>query len=128
MSSSKAILFDSFSDPVSAHILRSKFEDAGVHSFIKGENSHLYSQVPVAIEVWINEHDLDRALQVFHKEHPELHPPCPICESNKVRIHLDFGSEQKSFWKHIKDAFISNYNQSKTQYKCYNCNNTFTEE
>ncbi len=128
MANNNTILFDSFSDPVSAHILRSKFEDAGIHSFLKGENSHLYSQIAVPIEVWIYEQDLDKALQVFHKEYPGLHPPCPICQSTEVRIHLDYAESNKSFWKHLKDAFVSNYKSSKTQYKCYNCGNTFTED
>ena len=68
----KIITFQTYYDPMLAHIIRTRLEDAGVPCFIADENAitayPFYNQAIGGIKLKIFEHDLERCNEILAEE------------------------------------------------------------
>ena len=68
----KIITFETFYDPMLAHIIRTRLEDAGIDCFIADENTigaqPFYNQAIGGIKIKIFERDLERCREVLAED------------------------------------------------------------
>ncbi|RWY50900.1 putative signal transducing protein [Mucilaginibacter gilvus] len=68
----KIITFERYYDPMLAHIIRTRLEDAGIPCFIADENTvsahPFYNQAIGGIKIKIFEHDLERCRGVLAED------------------------------------------------------------
>jgi hypothetical protein len=68
----KIITFESYYDPMLAHIIRTRLEDAGINCFIADENTLVaqpfYNQAVGGIKIKIFERDLERCREILAED------------------------------------------------------------
>ncbi|RFZ84916.1 DUF2007 domain-containing protein [Mucilaginibacter terrenus] len=68
----KIITFDSYYDPMLAHIIRTRLEDAGIPCFIADENTlgaqPFYNQAVGGVKIKIFERDLEKCQQILAED------------------------------------------------------------
>jgi hypothetical protein len=68
----KIITFESYYDPMLAHIIQTRLEDSGISCFIADENilaaQPFYNQATGGIKIKIFERDLERARQILAED------------------------------------------------------------
>nr|WP_294950033.1 DUF2007 domain-containing protein [uncultured Mucilaginibacter sp.] len=68
----KIITFESYYDPMLAHIIRTRLEDAGIDCFMADENTigaqPFYNQAIGGIKIKIFERDLERCREVLSED------------------------------------------------------------
>jgi hypothetical protein len=139
----KIITFESYHDPMLAHIIRTKLEAAGIPCFIEQDSmsglNPVYNQAVsgLKLKVLVFERDLEKCHEVLAEdnsidpeEHLEIDPEtldaiiCPFCEStNVVRIE----SEERPDWLNTLYRFfaavIPFYDPKR--WHCNNCKQDF---
>jgi cytochrome c peroxidase len=133
----KIVTFESYYDPMLAHIVRTRLEDNGIQCFIADDTAFathpLYNSTAGGIKVKVFEKDLERCREILasdpelnEKEYQEVDDEnntfvvCPNCAStNIVSITEDKG---KGFFS----SLINMANPFHTQ-KNWHCNNCQTD-
>ncbi|TSD67131.1 DUF2007 domain-containing protein [Inquilinus sp. KBS0705] len=136
----KIITFESYYDPMLAHIIRTKLEDNGINCFIADENTiganPLYNQAVGGIKLKIFERDLERCLEILAQE-DDLHEQdhfeideetasaviCPFCASTNVSYGVTV--EKKSNWLTSLLSSIFVPFTTPKQWHCFNCQRDF---
>ncbi len=135
------ITFQTFYDPMLAHIIRTKLEDEGIKCFITDENSALlnplYNQALGGIKLKIFAADMERCQAIIAAddalqgaEHfetdPETHQVliCPYCGSTNVQQNMP--TEKKRGWQGLVSTMLSLFTffTDKT-WHCLNCLHNF---
>jgi hypothetical protein len=134
----KIITFESYYDPMLAHIVRSRLEANGISCFIADENTiganPLYNQAVGGVKIKIFERDLQRCRDILANE-GDLHEQdhfeiddetntyvvCPFCASTNVS---NIAAENESG---LLDSFINLVNpfNSQKNWHCNNCQQDF---
>ncbi|MDB5139593.1 MAG: hypothetical protein JWR12_1509 [Mucilaginibacter sp.] len=134
----KIITFESYYDPMLAHIVRSRLEANGISCFIADENTiganPLYNQAVGGVKIKIFERDLQRCRDILANE-GDLHEQdhfeiddetntyvvCPFCASTNVS---NIVAENESG---LLDSFINLVNpfNSQKNWHCNNCQQDF---
>jgi hypothetical protein len=138
MNDDKIVTFQSYYDPMLAHIVRTRLEANGIPCFIADENTiganPLYNQAVGGVKVKVFERDLERCLEILASE-GDLHEQdhfdiddetntyvvCPFCASTNVtNIVLD--KDNKDSRPDFLKSFINLVNPFHTE-KYWHCNN-----
>lgn len=136
----KIITFESYHDPMLAHIIRTKLEAAGIPCFIEQDSmsglNPVYNQTVSGLKLKIFERDLEKCHEILAEdnasleEHLEINPDtydaiiCPFCESTNVeRIN----NEDRPGWVNALYSFFAAvvpfYDPKR--WHCLNCKNDF---
>jgi len=136
----KIVTFESYRDPMLAHIIRAKLEAAGIACFIEQDSmsglNPVYNQTVAGLKLKVFERDVERCHEVLaeenmiSEEHLEIDPEtydaiiCPFCESTNVeRIN----NEDRPGWMNTLYSFFAAvvpfYDPKK--WHCLNCKNDF---
>ncbi|MDF2433519.1 MAG: hypothetical protein JWP44_3150 [Mucilaginibacter sp.] len=134
----KIITFESYYDPMLAHIVRSRLEANGISCFIADENTiganPLYNQAVGGIKIKIFERDLQRCREILategdlhEQDHFEIddetntYVVCPFCASTNVS---NISADNESG---LLDSFINLVNpfNSQKNWHCNNCQQDF---
>lgn len=134
----KIITFESYYDPMLAHIVRSRLEANGISCFIADENTiganPLYNQAVGGIKIKIFERDLQRCREILategdlhEQDHFEIddetntYVVCPFCASTNVS---NISTDNESG---LLDSFINLVNpfNSQKNWHCNNCQQDF---
>jgi hypothetical protein len=130
----KIVTFESYYDPMLAHIVRTRLEANGIPCFIADENTiganPLYNQAVGGVKIKVFEKDLERCHEILATE-GDLHEDdrheiddetqtyvvCPFCASTNV------GSIAPDPEKDVLNSFINLVNPFKVQknWHCFNC-------
>ena len=134
----KIVTFQSYYDPMLAHIVRTRLEANGISCFVADENTiganPLYNQAVGGVKVKVFERDLERCRAILategdlhEQDHFEIddenntYVVCPYCASTNVNnISADKGEG-------LFDSFINLVNpfQSQKNWHCNNCQQDF---
>ena len=138
----RIITFESYYDPMLAHIIRTRLEASGVSCYIADENTiganPLYNQAVGGVKIKIFERDLSKCQQILANE-GDLHEQdhfeidndtntyvvCPYCASTNVG---DFGLENKDGQpSSMFSSFMNLVNPFYVQlnWHCFNCKHDF---
>ncbi|HEY8783693.1 MAG TPA: DUF2007 domain-containing protein [Mucilaginibacter sp.] len=137
----KIITFQSYYDPMLAHIIRTRLEANGISCFITDENTMgnnpIYTKTTGGVKVKIFERDLERCREILategdlhEQDHFEIdnetntYVVCPYCGSTNVsNIAEDVNKEQ---WP-VLSSIINLANPFHTQmnWRCNNCQREF---
>jgi DNA-directed RNA polymerase subunit RPC12/RpoP len=138
----KIITFETYHDPMLAHIIRTKLEAYGIPCFIKDDNlaglNPLYNSGISGIQVNIFERDLERCLEIVAQddslqleENLEIDPEtynaviCPYCGSTNISaIEPD---ENRPGWLNTLYSFFASIFPFYTRkaWHCLNCKQDF---
>ncbi|HEY8928111.1 MAG TPA: DUF2007 domain-containing protein [Mucilaginibacter sp.] len=135
----KIITFESYYDPMLAHIIRSRLEANGISCFIADENiigaNPLYNNAVGGVKLKIFEKDLERCREILATEgdlHEEDHIEidnendtyvvCPFCASTNVS-HIDPEGEKAGFLNSLMNLANPFYTQQ--NWHCNNCRQDF---
>lgn len=136
----KIVTFESYRDPMLAHIIRTKLESAGIPCFIEQNSmsglNPVYNQTVSGLKLKVFERDLDRCHEVLAEEsvipeeHLEIDPEtydaiiCPFCESTNVE---PIEKKDRPGWVNTLYSFFAAvvpfYDPKK--WHCLNCKNDF---
>ena len=136
----KIITFESYYDPMLAHIIRTKLEDNGIQCFIADENTiganPLYNQAVGGVKLKIFERDLQKCKDILAEE-GDLHDQdhfeidedtdnvviCPYCASTNVSYGVT--SQKNANW--FSSLFSSLFFPFTAQkdWHCFNCHRDF---
>jgi hypothetical protein len=134
----KIITFESYYDPMLAHIVRTRLEANGIPCFIADENTiganPLYNQAVGGVKLKIFERDLERCREILANE-GDLHEQdhfeiddetktyvvCPYCASTNVS-NVVADKDYKEQWPDFLNSFINLVNPFHVQ-KNWHCNN-----
>jgi len=136
----KIITFESYYDPMLAHIIRTKLEDNGIHCFIADENmigvNPLYNQAVGGVKLKIFERDLQKCRDILaadgdlhEQDHYEIDEDtdsaviCPYCASTNVGYGIT--TEKKSSWLTSLLSTIFLPFTADKQWHCFNCRRDF---
>jgi hypothetical protein len=137
----KIITFESYHDPMLAHIIRAKMEANGIPCFIEDDHmaglNPLYNQ-STGIKLKIFERDLEKCRDIIAnnndpdlEEHVEIDPDtegtmvCPFCASTNVG-HLPADENNPGLINtlySIFDSVVPSY--SEKTWHCFNCKQDF---
>ena len=134
----KIITFESYYDPMLAHIVRTRLEANGISCFIADENTiganPLYNQAVGGVKIKIFERDLERCREILSSE-GDLHEQdhfeiddetntyvvCPFCASTNVsNIIKDEEDNLLSSLSNLLNPF-----QTAKNWHCNNCQQDF---
>ena len=138
----KIVTFESYYDPMLAHIVRTRLEANGISCFIADENTiganPLYNQAVGGVKIKVFERDLERCREILategdlhEQDHFEIdgetntYVVCPFCASTNVSniiINQDEGE-----WPDMINSISNLINPFHTQknWHCNNCQNDF---
>ncbi|MFI5138163.1 MAG: DUF2007 domain-containing protein [Sphingobacteriales bacterium] len=137
----KIITFESYYDPMLAHIVRTRLEANGISCFIADENTiganPLYNQAVGGIKIKIFEHDLERCREILAAEgdlhendHFEINNEtntyvvCPYCASTNVSNIAE--DKEKGDWPVLNSIInLANPFQAQMNWRCNNCQREF---
>src|ERR1035437_6892708 len=137
----KIITFESYYDPMLAHIVRTRLEANGISCFIADENTiganPLYNQAVGGIKIKIFERDLERCREILASEgnlhendHFEIdnetntYRVCPFCASTNVsNIALENDNGESTILNSIMNLANPFYTQM--NWRCNNCQREF---
>ncbi|QXV64167.1 DUF2007 domain-containing protein [Mucilaginibacter sp. 21P] len=134
------ITFESYYDPMLAHIVRTRLEDAGIPCFIADENviaaNPFYNTAVGGIKLKIFERDLERCRAILadegdlhEQDHVEIDEEdnavaCPYCASTNVKHRLaDDTTTGISGLISTLSGLLSF--KGKSEWYCYNCQREF---
>jgi len=138
----KIITFETYYDPMLAHIIRTRLEANGIPCFIADENTLVanpfYNQAVGGLKLKIFEKDLGRCREVLAAEgdlHDEDHHEvddetntyvvCPYCGStNVVNISARTNDDDWPSFLNSVSNLINPFHSDKNWY-CYNCKRDF---
>ena len=134
----KIVTFESYYDPMLAHIIRTRLEANGIPCFIADDNTiganPLYNQAVGGIKLKIFERDLERCRAILasdgdlkEQDHIEVDDEtntyivCPFCGSTNI------GSIEGKDEEGLLDSLINLVNpfQSQKNWHCNTCQNNF---
>jgi len=133
----KIVTFQSYYDPMLAHIVRTRLEANGIQCFVADENTiganPLYNQAVGGVKVKIFERDMEKCREILASEgdlHEQDHHEvdddndtyvvCPFCASTNVsNISANKKNEE---WPDLLDSLANLVNPFYTQ-KNWHCNN-----
>jgi len=134
----KIITFESYYDPMLAHIVRTRLEANGIPCFIADENmvgaNPIFNQAVGGVKLKIFERDLEKCREILasegdlhERDHFEIdnethtYVVCPFCGSTNVgNITEDDGNEFMSSFMNLVNPFYSQKN-----WHCFNCQQSF---
>ncbi len=134
----KIVTFESYYDPVLAHIVRTRLEANGISCFIADENiigaNPLYNQAVGGVKVKVFEKDIERCREILATE-GDLHESdhfeidnenntyvvCPFCASTNVGNI----AEDKDVGLLNSIANLVNPFHTQKNWHCYNCQHDF---
>jgi len=138
----KIITFESYYDPMLAHIVRTRLEANGVSCFIADENTlganPIYNQAAGGVKLKIFEHDLDRCREILavegdmhERDHFEIdnttntYVLCPYCASTNVGNIKDDNDKVEP--NTLFNSFMNLINPFYAQksWHCFNCRQNF---
>jgi hypothetical protein len=138
----KIITFESYYDPMLAHIVRSRLEANGIPCFIADENTiaanPLYNQATGGVKIKIFERDLERCKEILategdlhEQDHFEIddetntYVVCPYCASTNVRNISE--NKDEGEWPALLGSISDLINpfHSKKNWHCFNCKQDF---
>jgi len=141
MNKDKIITFESYYDPMLAHIIRTRLEANGISCFIADENmiaaNPIYNQAVGGVKLKIFERDLERCREILASEgdlheqdHHEIdnetntYVVCPYCASTNVsNITRD---KDKGQWPVLSAIMnLANPFQTQINWHCNNCQREF---
>ena len=134
----KIITFESYYDPMLAHIVRSRLEANGIPCFLADENiigaNPLYNNAVGGIKLKVFEKDVERCREILAQEgdlHEEDHVEidgetdtyviCPFCASTNVS-HID-DKENTGFLNSLSNL-VNPFHEQKN-WHCNNCQQDF---
>ncbi|HWV73087.1 MAG TPA: DUF2007 domain-containing protein [Pseudosphingobacterium sp.] len=126
-----------FDNPIEAHLLKTKLESEGIHSFLQDENivslNPLYNYAVGGIKLNIRSADLEMANQIIQEienapsvdDHDqEIH--CPACDSTDLYTNFKSMKGTKGLFSAIISLFMGVFPvYYKNVYKCKNCEKEF---
>jgi len=138
----KIITFESYYDPMLAHIIRTRLEANGIPCFISDENTMgnnpILTNVAGGVKLKIFEKDLERCREILasegdlhEKDHHEIddenntYVVCPYCGSTNV-VNIS-ARKSEGEWPSFLDSvsnLINPFHSEKNWY-CYNCKRDF---
>jgi DNA-directed RNA polymerase subunit RPC12/RpoP len=137
----KIVTFESYYDPMLAHIIRSRLEANGISCFIADENTiganPLYNQAVGGVKLKIFERDLEKCREILategdlhEQDHFEIdeetntYVVCPYCASTNVSNIA--GDKDKDQWP-VLGTIMNLVNPFNTQmnWHCNNCQREF---
>ncbi len=138
----KIVTFESYYDPMLAHIVRTRLEANGIPCFIADENTigsnPIYTNTAGGVKLKVFERDVQRCREILategdlhEKDHHEVddenntYVVCPYCGSTNVsNITAEKKAEQ---WSEVLDSFINLVNPFHVQknWRCNNCKQEF---
>lgn len=138
----KIITFESYYDPMLAHIVRTRLESNGIPCFIADENTiganPLYNQAVGGVKIKIFERDLERCREILASD-DDLHEQdhfavdnetdtyvvCPFCASSNVTNIIKEDSSEK--WTDVLTSFVNLINplHKQNNWHCNNCHHDF---
>jgi hypothetical protein len=136
------ITFESYYDPMLAHIVRTRLEANGIPCFLTDENiigaNPLYNTAVGGVKLKIFERDLQKCKDILASE-GDLHEQdhfeidnesntyvvCPYCASNNVSQIVP--GESKEQWSDFLNSIVNLVNPLHTQnnWHCNNCQGDF---
>jgi hypothetical protein len=133
----KIVTFESYYDPMLAHIVRTRLEANGIQCFIADENTiganPLYNQAIGGVKLKIFERDMEKCREILASEgdlHEQDHHEvddenntyvvCPFCGSTNVSNVIT--DNDKGQWSEVLDSFVNLVNPFHVQ-KNWHCNN-----
>lgn len=132
------ITFETYYDPMTAHIVRTRLEDSGISCFIVDENMGTvypaYNAAIGGIKLKIFARDFEKCKAIIAEDNAldienlpaETQVVCPYCGSNNVRYGAATGENVGWFAKLFSlvklNSFIDNYD-----WHCFNCGKDFEE-
>jgi len=138
----KIITFETYYDPMLAHIIRTRLEASGIPCFIADENTLVanpfYNQAVGGVKLKIFEKDLERCREILavegdlhDKDHYEVddetntYVVCPYCGStNVVNISARANDDDWPTFLNSVSNLINPFHSDKNWY-CYNCKRDF---
>jgi DNA-directed RNA polymerase subunit RPC12/RpoP len=136
----KIVTFQSYYDPMLAHIIRTRLEANGISCFVADENTlganPIYNQAVGGVKLKIFERDLEKCKQILategdlhEQDHFEIddenntYVVCPYCGSNNVS---NAGESDEKEWP-ILNSISNLINPFHTQnnWHCNNCQQNF---
>jgi len=138
----KIVTFESYYDPMLAHIIRTRLEANGIPCFIADENTigaiPIYNQATGGIKLKVFERDIQRCHEVLATEgdlhdqdHHELdnendtYVVCPYCASTNVsNISVE---KETGEWPNVLNSIINLVNpfSAPKNWYCNNCQQDF---
>lgn len=135
----KIIVYQTFTDPINAHIIKGVLDANGIECFISDENiiavNLLYAQAVGGVKLNVFEKDIPRINSLLNsgitnaetevEENSENSIICPRCHSNNVAYG---GSVKKKFglWNMILPFLLMVYPFTmRKAYHCFNCDHEF---
>ncbi|MCY4781240.1 DUF2007 domain-containing protein [Sphingobacterium sp. UT-1RO-CII-1] len=127
-----------FDNPIDAHILKTKLESEGIHSYLFDENivgiNPLLNIAVGGIKLKVSSDDLEKALQLLAQSDLALLEDnknktivCPHCNSNQIDNTYNKPKGIRSILSTLFSLFTFTYplyiNKS---YRCKNCNTAFS--
>lgn len=135
----KIIVYQTFTDPINAHIIKGVLDANGIECFISDENiiavNLLYAQAVGGVKLNVFEKEIPRINSLLNsgitnaetevEENSENCIICPRCHSNNVAYG---GSVKKKFglWNMILPFLLMVYPFTmRKAYHCFNCDHEF---
>jgi len=123
----KIITFESYYDPMLAHIVRTRLEANGISCFIADENTlgitAFYNGAVGGVKLKIFERDLERCREILAAD-TNTYVVCPYCASTNVsNIAEDI---EKGDWPVLNSIMnLANPFQTQMNWRCNNCQREF---
>lgn len=136
----RIITYESYYDPMLAHIIRSKLEDSGIPCFVADENfltaNPIYNQAAGGIKLKIFERDRERCHEILAEDDAPIAEShieednenaviCPYCGATNVRYGSATESKTTWFVSVISFLFFIFPFYAKKAWHCFNCRKDF---
>lgn len=135
----KIVVYQTFTDPVNAHIVKGLLDDNGIESFISDENivtvNPLYSNAVGGVKLNVFEKDIPRVNSLLNsgitqaetepEEKSENSILCPRCHSDNVAYGASV-KQKFGLWNIILPILLMVYPFTmRKAYHCFNCDHEF---
>lgn len=133
----KIVTFESYYDPMLAHIIRTRLEANGIPCFITDESGlgaiPIYNGIAGGVKLKVFEQDVERCREILategdlhEQDHHEVddenntYVVCPFCGSTNIS-HIE-PEKNEGQWSEVLDSFVNLVNPFHAQ-KNWHCNN-----
>jgi len=137
------VTFESYYDPMLAHIVRTRLEANGIPCFIADENTigslnPIYTNTAGGVKLKVFERDIQKCREILaaegdlhEQDHHEVddenntYVVCPYCGS--TNISNISAEKEKGQWSEVLDSIVNLVNpfQSQKNWHCNNCRQDF---
>lgn len=127
------VILETFQNYIEANLVLGRMEEAGIHCWLKDENTATINPVLTnvigGIKLMVAEEDLEKATEILNalKEIKRKSYACPYCQSHNIE-YITSSRKPVNWLSSVLSWLLSNYAIGVHQiWHCFNCGKEFDE-